>query len=121
MSIDYDSMFGFGILVDPEELHELILREKPADYPNHDKFFIDDFWEDHEYFICMLNCYCDDDYFIGIPLPNKMSWHEFERSFGTEFLKEWNNVFPHTQFETTYLGDGNSKHELAFRSMLTIW
>ena len=31
MSIDYDSMFGFGILIEPEELHELILREKPAD------------------------------------------------------------------------------------------
>lgn len=39
MSIDYDSMFGFGILVDPEELYELVLREKPADYPDHDKFF----------------------------------------------------------------------------------
>lgn len=121
MSIDYDSMFGFGILVDPEELYELVLREKPADYPDHDKFFFDVYTEEHEDFIYTLNCYWNDDWFIGIRLPNKMSWHEFERSFDTEFLKEWNNVFPHTRFETTYLGDGNSNHEPAFRSMLTIW
>lgn len=39
MSIDYGSMFGFGILIEPEELHELILREKPVDYPEDDRFF----------------------------------------------------------------------------------
>lgn len=121
MSIDYNSMFGFGILMEPEELHKLIMREKPADYPEDDRFFHYDFTKEHEYFICMLNCYCDDDWFIGFSLPNKMSWHEFDSDFGANFLKEWNNVFPHTPFETTYLGDGESKHELAFRSLLTIW
>lgn len=121
MSIDYDSMFGFGILMRPEELYELILREKSADYPEDDRFFFYDFTEEHEDFIHKLNCYYDDDWFIGFHLPNKTSWHEFDSDFGADFLKEWNNVFPHTPFETTYLGDGESKHELAFRSLLTIW
>lgn len=120
MSIDYDSMFGFGILMRPEGLYELVLREKPVDYSDRDEFFFEVFTEEHEYFICMLNWCYSDDWFIGFPLPNKMSWHEFDSDFGANFLKEWNNVFPHTPFETTYLGDGESKHELAFRSLLTI-